>query len=169
MVERWLAGDGSEFDWSPFVVRALEHEGVASPTKADVAQRCAQIRSVVRKVTSCDIYASPPVEVEGLFDVVVSNDCLDAVTNDKAQWHENIRNVKGLLRPGGLFVIASLLDATYSDFGHTRYPNVRLQETDVREALEATGFEPASIRLVSAPADHAGREYRGVVLAAATH
>jgi hypothetical protein len=62
-----------------------------------------------------------------------------------------------------------LLDATYSDFGHTRYPNVRLQETDVREALEATGFEPASIRLVSAPADHAGREYRGVVFAAATH
>jgi SAM-dependent methyltransferase len=168
VINRWLAGDVSDFDWSAFVARTLEYEGVVNPAQRDIEARCAQIRSAVTAVTTCDVYSTPPVVTENLFDVVLTNYCLDAVTNDKNEWHGHIANLKTLLKPGGIFVFSSLLEARYSDFGDTRFPNVYLQEPDVRRALELTGFLASSIRVETAPADHADREYRGVIFASAT-
>lgn len=162
-VSNWLSRKGDTFDWSPFIARCLELEG----STENVAERAARMRHVVYSVTACDIFSTPPVSAEGLFDVVISNYCLDAVTDSKPVWHDHIRNLKGLLKPGGLFVFSSLLRARFSDFGETRYPNVYLEEQDVREALAATGFDPATIVVETAPADHDSREYEGVIFGAA--
>lgn len=163
LVQRWISGDEQDFDWTPFIVRALQHEGVDVPSHEQISERAALLRSLVHNILPCDIYATPPVNVEGHYDVIMSHYCLDAVTDDKAQWHENIRNLCTLLKPGGTLILSSLREANFSDFGDTRFPNVYLREKDVREALEIVGFAAASIRVVSAEADHAAREYTGVI------
>lgn len=167
VVQRWLAGDEHDFDWTPYFVRALQYEGIETPTDEQVQERAARVRSAVYSVQTCDIYQSPPVNVSGQYDVIISNYCLDAVTDSKVQWHQNIRNLCTLLRPGGTLILSSLREATYSDFGETRFPNVFLQEGDVYEALAVVGFPADGIRVVSADADHAAREYTGVIFASA--
>jgi len=168
LVERWLAGDDHEFDWQVFIERALQFEGIAHPGPADIAARCALIRSVVGPVTTCDIYQRPPIQSPHRFDVILTNYCLDAVTDDINEWHQHIETLKQMLLPGGLFVMSSLKQATYSDFGATRYPNVYLLEDDVRAGLIQAGFAENTISIATAPADHDSREYRGVIFAAAS-
>ncbi len=168
VIDHWLVGDESDFDWSPFIARCLELEGVRSPGREEIAARAERIRDAVTRVTTCDIYQSPPVAAKDQFDVIVTNYCLDAVTNDKDEWYAHIRNVKSLLRPGGLFIMSSLEEGKYSDFGETRYPNVYLVEEDIPAALRACGFDEPSIRVARADADHGDREYRGVLFGSAT-
>ena len=169
MVNRWLAGDTGDFDWRPFIRHclSLEARGTRPVGDNDLKFREAAIRRVVTRVTTCDIYASPPVTTTRQFDVVMSHYCLDAVTNNKDEWLANILNLQQLIAPGGLFLFSSLLDADHSDFGNTRYPNVRLFPDDVKQALLDTGFDPASITVSTVPADHEAREYRGVIFGAA--
>lgn len=167
VVNRWLSGDEHDFDWTPFIMRALQMEGIANPTPEQIAERSERIRDIVTKVSSCDIYQTPPVDTTQKFDVIITNYCLDAVTGDKTEWQAHIRNLKTLLKSNGMFVMSSLQEAQYSDFGDTRFPNVYLVEDDIPEALRLAGFSADSIRVVSAPADHDQREYRGVIFASA--
>lgn len=167
VVERWLAGDESDFDWTPYFVRALQLEGVAEPTPEQIAARAARIRAVTGPVVACDITQEPPVATGRHYDVIISNYCLDAVTGDKAEWQAHIRKLKWLLKPGGTLLLSSLRQATYSDFGETRYPNVYLLEADLPDALTKAGFDPLTIRVTTAEADHPQREYSGVIFASA--
>jgi len=167
VVQRWIDGDEQDFDWNPYIVQTLKYEGIVEPTPEQVSERAARIRQIVHSIQSCDIYQSPPVNVSGKYDVIISNYCLDAVTDSKIEWYDNIRNLCGLLQRGGLLILSSLREATFSDFGETRFPNVYLQEADVREALEIVGFPEEGIRVVSAEADHTAREYTGVIFASA--
>ncbi len=168
VVQSWLVGHDEDFDWTPFFVRTLEYEGNLEPSETDVATRAQHLRDLVTQVIPCDLYATPPVETSQLYDVVTAHYCLDAVTNDKNEWHRHILNMKSLLKPGGTFIFSSLREAQFSDFGGTRFPNVHLLEEDVHEALLVTGFDPASINVISAAADHAQREYTGVIFASAS-
>lgn len=167
VVRRWLDGDEADFDWTPYIVRALQLEGINQPTPQQIQTRASLIRQKVTGVLTCDIYATPPVETDGPFDVIITNYCLDAVTADKAEWHDHIRNLRGLLAPGGTFMMSSLREAQFSYFGETRFPNVFLQEQDVREALEIAGFAPETIHVTVAAADHPQREYSGVIFGSA--
>jgi hypothetical protein len=168
VVENWMAGHDEEFDWNPFIARCLEYEGIAAPTIADIANRADHLRAVVTKIVPCDLYQNPPVETNQLYDVVSAHYCLDAVTDDKDEWHRHIQKMKALLKPGGTCIMSSLKQAQFSDFGGTRFPNVHLLEEDVQEALLKVGFVPTSIKVVSAPADHDQREYTGVIFSSAS-
>ncbi|MCI0709199.1 MAG: NNMT/PNMT/TEMT family class I SAM-dependent methyltransferase [Chloroflexi bacterium] len=167
VVQKWLDGQDEDFDWTPFIKRTLQLEGVSEPGGTDIAERSQQLRNVVTRVVPCDLYQSPPVETDQLYDVVTAHYCLDAVTNDKNEWHGHIQAMKALLKPGGTFIMSSLHEAQFSDFGGTRFPNVYLQQEDVSEALLQAGFIPSSIIVSAAPADHAQREYSGVIFASA--
>ena len=167
VVQKWLDGQDEDFDWTSFIKRTLQLEGVAEPTETDVMARSQQLRNVVTRVMPCDLYQSPPVQTDQLYDVVTAHYCLDAVTNDKAEWHGHILAMKTLLKPGGTFIMSSLREAQFSDFGGTRFPNVYLQQEDVSQALLQAGFIPTSITVSTAPADHAQREYSGVIFASA--
>ncbi|MCA9912706.1 MAG: methyltransferase domain-containing protein [Anaerolineae bacterium] len=164
LVQRWLSGDEQDFDWNPFLARALEFEGIEAPTNEQVGERAALMRRVVHNVLPGDIYAMPPAPVEGRYDVVMSHFCLDAVTREKAQWQENIRNLCTLLQPGGTLILSSLREAHFPEEGKRAFPNVYLQEEDVRETLESVGFPAESIRIVSADADNTDRDYTGIIL-----
>ncbi len=166
-VDRWLAGESVGFDWTPYVERTLSYERGASPTPDAVAERKALVRSLVRHVLPCDIYEAPPVATGRRYDVIISNYCLDAVTADKEEWHRHIKNLSALLKPNGTLMLSSLLGAEYSEFGETRFPNVLLGQDDVRSGLEASSFDPATIYIATAPADHGAREYSGVIFSSA--
>lgn len=163
VIEEWLAGSADAFDWSPFIAQTLQYEAA----NTTVAERAEQIRRVLTRVMPCDIFKSPPVATDTVYDVVMAHYCLDAVTDSRAEWINNIRKLKTLLKPGGTFVMSSLREAHFSDFGGSRFPNVYLMEEDVREALLAAGFRSDSVHIESAPADHAQREYSGVIFASA--
>lgn len=167
VITRWLHGDESDFDWTPYFRRTLQLEGQAQPTPSQIAARAALVRQVVRDVLPCDITHAPPVATSERYDLIISNYTLDAVTNDRDEWLGHIRRLKALLAPGGTLLLSSLRQATYSDFGQTRYPNVYLEEADLPQALTAAGFDPSTIRTAASPADHAQREYTGVIFASA--
>jgi hypothetical protein len=167
VVERWLAGDESDFDWSPYIERTLQLEGIANPTRQQIQHRAQLIRERVKAVLPCDIYQSPPAALDQQFDVIICNYTLDAVTGEKTEWHTHIRNLCQLLAPGGVFILASLREADSTYLGGVRYPNVYLQEQDVVEAMRVVGFPADSIRVASADADHAARDYTGVIFSSA--
>ena len=167
VVQKWLDGDDEDFDWTPFIARTLQHEDIPAPTETDIATRVDKLRHLVTQVVPCDLYQTPPVQTDQSYDVVTAHYCLDAVTNDKKEWHSHITKMRSLLKPGGTFIMSSLREAKFSDFGGTRFPNVHLQEPDVHEALLNTGFNAASINVISAPADHDQREYSGVIFSSA--
>lgn len=163
----WLSGNEDAFDWAPFIQRTLQYEGASPLSDAAVSDRARQIRNAVTRVLACDVFQTPPVETDQLYDVVTAHYCLDAVTDSKEAWYENILKMKALLKPGATLVMSSLQEARFSNFGGKKFPNVFLQENDVRAYLERAGFLPDHIQVTSAPADHAQREYSGVIFAAA--
>lgn len=50
VVERWLAGDERDFDWTPYIARTLFHESGREPAPEEVAARASRVRSLVRGV-----------------------------------------------------------------------------------------------------------------------
>jgi hypothetical protein len=164
-IRTWLGGNESGFDWTDCIVACLKLEGYLEPTSNQIAGRKEQIRDAVSQVVSCNINDSPPLHTGRHYDAIISNYCIDAVTDSKAEWIESIRKLKGLLNPGGTLILSSILQASYYHFGETRYPNVYLTPTDVREALQVCQFNASSIRIETAPPDNREREYHGVIFA----
>ncbi|NDJ52392.1 MAG: hypothetical protein GYB68_04795, partial [Chloroflexi bacterium] len=157
VVQDWLSGNEDAFDWNPFIQRTLQYEDKSPLSDAAVSARAQQIRNAVTRVLACDIFQTPPVHTDQLYDVVTAHYCLDAVTESKEAWYENILKMKRLLKLGGTLVISSLQEARFSNLGGNKFLNVFLQENDVSAYLERAGFLPEHIRVKSAPADHAQR------------
>lgn len=164
-IKAWLGGDESGFDWTDCIVACLKLEGYLEPTAQQIEGRKEAIRDSVARVIPCNIHDNPPLQTARHYDVIISNYCIDAVTNSKTEWLDNIRKLKALLNPGGTLILSSILQASYYHFGGTRYPNVYLTPEDLREALHICQFNPTSIRVETAPPDHTEREYHGVIFA----
>jgi SAM-dependent methyltransferase len=164
-IKAWIAGNESGFDWTGFIVACLKLEGYLEPSSNQIEGRKEQIRDAVSQIVPCNIYDSPPLHTSRHYDVIISNYCLDAITDSKVEWLESIRKLKSLLNPGGTLILSSLLQASFYQFGETRYPNVYLMPDDLREALNVCQFNSSSIRIETAPPDSREREYHGVIFA----
>jgi hypothetical protein len=168
IVQRWVDGDSSDFDWSPYFHAVLELEGQILPTEQQHAELVQQVRDKVTKVIHGDIYQRPPVATDMQYDVVMSHYCLDSVAGNYEEWLGFIKNLSSLLRSGGTIVLSTLQEVDLCHYRDIVFHNIYLDKEKLAQSLIATGFDPDSIYLDSAASDDLSeRGYPGVLFASA--
>ncbi|MFQ3680480.1 MAG: guanitoxin biosynthesis pre-guanitoxin forming N-methyltransferase GntF [Pseudanabaenaceae cyanobacterium] len=172
----WRQNDPQAFDWTPFITAALQVEGM-EPTAAAIAERTAALRQKIVGILFCDAALAQPLPGwDEPFDVLVSNSCADAATNDRATWQQYLNNILTRLKPGGTLLLSAVKGADFGDLetalsttdGDSQYfPTVNIVETDLREALVAAGCAAETIAMETVPADRPTRKYQGLMMATA--
>lgn len=166
-VRRWAAGAQAD-DWSRFTEYVLRCEGVAAPSPEEVCLRELRTRGVIAEILLTDARHRQPLGPErtGAYDLLISGFCLDCVSQSKAVWRRCMRNVFGLLEPGGSFVLLALRGCKGYRVGDQWFPGADIQLGDWRAGLlecqaDAAHLEVAEHELPS----HAGQGYAGILLA----
>ena len=169
MVQSWLDGKTDDFDWTDYFEAVLQLEGDASPTAEAIAQRKSDLRNKVTQNLVGDIYQDPPVATGQQYDVVITNYCLDSITDSYDEWLSFLKTLSAHVRPQGTLSLAALQEVDHCEYWGVRYPNVYLNEEKLAQGLIAAGYDADSIQISSAPADnHNERNYPGVLFAVAT-
>jgi len=167
-VRLWADGAPQADDWSRFTEYALNCEGVAAPSRVDVLARERQTRSVLSELLLTDARKRHPLGPDRVasYDLLISSFCMDSLTRSKAVWRRCMRNVFGVLKPGGSFVILSLRGCERYRVGAQWFPGANIQSGDLESALLECGADPARMEIVEndLPA-HADQGYRGILLA----
>ncbi|MFC0341394.1 guanitoxin biosynthesis pre-guanitoxin forming N-methyltransferase GntF [Paracoccus niistensis] len=164
-IERWIAMDPDAHDWRPFVREALACEGGKTDASA-VARREASARSRIGGLRLADL--RDPVPLPGsrrAYDVVVSAFCADSATDDLDTWALYMRRIAGLVRPGGVFLVAALSGSHGYRVGGRLFPSAGVTEVDMRRVLA-----PLSMRLdveTCLLPEQAGHGYEAIILAEA--
>jgi hypothetical protein len=161
-IERWLDQDPTAHDWTPFVRYTLRCEGVAEPTGDDVRRREDLTRAKVTRLLQVDAGDREPLPDR--YATVVSAYCADSATADRTTWEAYMRNIAGLVEPGGTLITAALRRCRFYVVGGKRFPCANVDEGDLRAVL--AGFEGVTVE-PRAVAGHEALGYSGIVLAAA--
>lgn len=159
-IQRWLDRDPGAHDWRPFVRYTLCCEGIAAPDRAQVTAREELTRSRITKLIRADAGDAPPIARR--YPTVVSAYCADSATADRDTWRLFMRNITGLVEPGGLFVTAALRRCRRYLVAGKAFPCADVDEDDVRAAL-SPGFT-GTVEVQGVPDAHG---YASVVLARA--
>jgi hypothetical protein len=159
-IERWLEREPGAHDWRPFVRYTLQCEGIADPTDDQVADREELTRARITKLLQAD--ARHPAPVPDRYAIVVSAYCADSATGDRETWETFMRNIAGLVRPGGVLVTSALRRCRYYLVGGKPFPGANVDERDLRAILG-----PNAVVETRELAEHAAQGYRGIVLASA--
>jgi hypothetical protein len=137
-IERWLTRAPDAHDWGPFVRYTLEREGVAHPDDCSVRNREDLVRTKVTELFGGDARLSDPLSGLGSppYSTVISAYCADSATDDKATWEAYMRNIAGLVSPGGLFITSALRRSSGYVVGGKTFPSASVDEADIRRVLE---------------------------------
>jgi hypothetical protein len=167
-VERWAAGESQADDWSCFTRYVLRCEGVAEPSREQVLAREARTRRVLSKLLSTDANRRYPLGRgrSASYDLLISGFCLDCMSQSKAVWRRCMRNVFGVVKPGGSFVVLALRDCEGYRVGSRWFPGANISRTDFESALIECGAEPADLEIAECELpSHEAQGYRGVLMA----
>ena len=166
-IERWLDAAPDAHDWSPFVGYTLECEGIARPTGDQVRDRQEVVRSKVTALLGGDARFADPLGGCGRppYGVVISAYCADSATADKATWETYMRNIAGLVRPGGLFVTAALRHSTGYVVGGKTFPSASVDEADLRRVLAPDFDWDDGVLDVNDLSAHRSHGYTSIILA----
>lgn len=162
-IARWIADDPAAHDWRPFIRHALRSEGAAADEGA-VARRAALTRRRIGRLWPSDLRDPDSLApARSAYDVVVSAFCADSATDDLATWALYMRRIAGLVRPGGVLVVAALHHCTGYWVGGRLFPSADLGRKDMQALLA-----PLATRL-RIETHHLPRQarhgYQGILLA----
>ncbi|GIF73817.1 hypothetical protein Asi02nite_33350 [Asanoa siamensis] len=159
-IRRWIDGEPGAHDWRPFIRHTLRCETGREPTEAEVANRADLTRAKITRLVRVD--AGDPRPVDQRYATVVSAYCADSATDDPATWRRFMRNITGLVRPGGLFVTAALHRCRGYTVGGRLFPSANVGEDDLRAVLRPA-FDPhVEVRATGQDTTHG---YAAVLLA----
>lgn len=170
-VREWVDSTSANSDWNRFTdyILACEHAGEVIDVSR-IQRREDQTRKVIRNLRVSDARWRQPLgpEGQGFYDLLVSGFCLDAVSSDKAVWHQCMTNVLSTLQDGGLLILHSLYRCKAYKVGDRMFPGADLSEDDLVESLMANGFSRSSIdaHVIPCP-DNAQYGYAGILVASA--
>ena len=99
------------------------------------------------------------------YAVVISAYCADSATADTATWESYMRNIAGLVRPGGLFVTAALRHSTGYVVGGKTFPSASVDEADLRRVLEPEFDWDDGVIEVCDLSAHRSHGYTSIILA----
>jgi hypothetical protein len=167
-VRRWAAGDPQADDWSHFAEYVLRCEGITAPSREDVLVREQRTRRVLTKILRTDARKRHPLGQErvGTYDLLISGFCLDCLSQSKAVWRRCMRNVFGLLEPGGSFVLLALRGCKGYRVGDRWFPGANIQLSDWKAELLSCHADVAHLEVAEHELpSHVGQGYAGILLA----
>ena len=137
-IERWLARDPEAHDWRQFVAYTLECEGFDRPASEEIAFREEMTRARITNLLHVDLREKNPLGVEGAgqYATVISAYCADSATGDKIAWATYMQRIVGLVRPGGLLLVAALRRSRGYVVGGKTFPSADVDEMDLQAVLE---------------------------------
>lgn len=167
-VERWVSGEETADDWQRFTEHVLRCEGLSAPTRHDIAARERCTRRVVSELLRTDArarYALGPGRLAH-YDLLISSFCLDCISGSQAVWRRCLRNVFGVLKPGGAFVLMSLDACRAYRVGDRWFPAANIRAGDLEAALLTCAVDPRSLTIVRRDVPgHAEQGYQAILLA----
>jgi SAM-dependent methyltransferase len=165
-VAGWVAARPAAHDWSPFARETLRIEGDPDPSETAVRGREQAARARIGPVLAADAGEIDPLgpERRGFYPLVTSHYCADSATDDKETWRQYMRNIAGLVRPGGQFILSALGGSPGYRVGSHWFPGAAINELDIRACLEVAGFSSIDLRERAVP-DRAEQGYRSVIFA----
>jgi SAM-dependent methyltransferase len=167
-IHQWVSQQPGAHDWRPFTRHVLACEGSGAATEKEVQAREALTRRRITRYLRCDAALREPLGPSDgpRYDVVMSCFCADSATDDKATWARFMAHIIGLLKPGGLLVVAALRRCSGYRVGKRLFPSAGIDEHDMAELLRCQGFHSSRthIAVESVPRQ---RGYDGIVLASA--
>jgi hypothetical protein len=156
----WIENSDCAHDWRPFVRHILCCEGSARPTEFAVRAREALARRRISRLLLCDASSPRPLGANGgRYDALFTFYCADSATGDKAEWRSHMLNILGLLKPGGVLIMAALRSCRAYKVGDNWFPSADIDETDLRSALDSAGFCGEHTHIEAR--DVAGQSWRG--------
>ena len=168
-IERWLARQPAAHDWRPFVRYTLACECGRPPSPTEVAEREDLVRSKATRLMLVDLRRSDPMlgQADGAYSTVISAYCADWATADRSIWEAYMVRIAGLVRPGGLLLVAALRRSRGYRVGTKLFPSANVDEEAMRAVLKPL-CEARSLRVEACQLqEHAIQGYTGIVLASA--
>jgi len=166
-IRQWARGNDRAGHWNHFTKFFLRCEGTR-PSPRQVRARERRAREVLARCLISDARERYPLGRARVssYDLLISGFCLDCLSRSQAVWRRCMRNVFGLLRPGGSFVLAAFLRCAGYSVGERWFPAANINRRDWEAALIYSGACPASLVI----AEHKSRtpaqnEYEGILLA----
>ncbi|XP_074160316.1 nicotinamide N-methyltransferase-like [Sminthopsis crassicaudata] len=137
-LNRWLKKEPGAFDWSPVVKYVCELEG----NREKWTEKEERLRQKVKHLLKCDVTQSQPLGPVSLpqADCLLSALCLDAACKDLPTYHQALRNLHSLLKPGGFLVFIDALKSSYYMIGDQRFSSLSLSQEAVKDAVVKAGY-----------------------------
>lgn len=157
-VKLWQQGNPQAFNWHPYVRRALQMETALNQnldihenidiTDEQVQERATLLRNKITSIKKGNARAINPVGEEGkaLYEAVVSSYCLEGVATDLTEWKKLVTNLSSTIKPGGLLIFATQIEADSYRIGDGYGTVVNLTEEDIVQTLLDCNFDSDSIK-----------------------
>ncbi|OGL66934.1 hypothetical protein A2856_00310 [Candidatus Uhrbacteria bacterium RIFCSPHIGHO2_01_FULL_63_20] len=143
-VKKWIRGDDAAHDWRPYVEGVIRLEG-GRVTPQGVRARIRLLKKKIVRVFRADLFKALPLGRKKQFPLVTSFYCVECVSSSKARWESAMKNLAGLVAPGGWLILSALRKSRSYKSGNFSFPSANVHEKDVRDALRKHGFDPRSL------------------------
>ncbi|GMS87304.1 hypothetical protein PENTCL1PPCAC_9479, partial [Pristionchus entomophagus] len=141
----WTNGVSSH-DWQPTIKVILRTEGITGSTDNVLEKVEKRTQELVHAggVLFSNVHDSPcvPDLPEDQVDILVSVFCLESACKNLEEYNTCVKNMMAHLRPGGKFILGSVIDDNIYNAGNQRmFWLLRLTEQDVVSALADAGLD----------------------------
>ena len=116
---------------------------MAAPADRQLAERDALLRRRTTRLLTADARCNDPLGATagGSYGCVATFFCADSATHNLVEWRHCVRNIRGLLAPGGLLIMAALRHCQAWRSGDSWLPSAGIGEGQVSDALDCAGFD----------------------------
>jgi hypothetical protein len=164
----WADGDQRADDWSRFTEYVLNCEGIALPSREDVCARERLTRSILSDLLLTDARKQYPLGAGRVasYDLLISAFCVECLSASTSVWRRCTRNVFGLLKPGGSFVIVALRGSEGYRVGADWFRVANIQLGELRSLLLECDADPSHLKITESDLPNfAVHGYTGILMA----
>ena len=137
-IKGWLDNKSSQFNWKRHIRMILLLEGLDA-TDEQVKLREHALRQQIRHLLSCDMHKPYPLnDPNASYAIVSAHYCTAAACSDNEQWYKLIKNLTGLINPGGLFLLSVTVGLSrFRDYGEQQRCQAApiIEEEDIKYAF----------------------------------
>ncbi len=151
-IKKWIAEGSTIHNWDDQIRHILNIEGLK--TDKDFNERIESFKNKIKKLLTCNIFDTLPIGItKAQFPLVTSFYCIDSITHSKLKWKTAMKNLCGLVEPGGWLIISALRDTKSYKVGKRTFPSANVNEADFYTILGKHGFpkETIDVKIIPSP------------------